>query len=114
MSWSWRNYHCSNLIILDLRSELLSLIFNYHQLTLPCKFKIKPLDSNYFFRNNNTGKIEVGLVEEIYEDQDNTDKLERLKSASKAPYLLSIGFIRDETEDVVAYDADDFEIQCFD
>ncbi len=28
--------------------------------------------------NANTGKIEVGLAEEIYEDQDNTDKLEHL------------------------------------
>ena len=52
----------------------------------------------------------MGLVEEIYEDKDNTDKLEKLKSSKRAPYLLSIGFIRDENEDVVAYDADDFEI----
>lgn len=61
------------------------------------------------FSNNNTGKIEVGLVEEIYEDQENTDKLERLKSSNKAPYLISIGFVRDEAEDIVALDADEFE-----
>ena len=30
--------------------------------------------------NANTGKIEVGLAEEIYEDQDNTDRLDRLAS----------------------------------
>jgi hypothetical protein len=65
-------------------------------------------------RNNNTGKIEVGLTEEIYEDQENTDKLERLRSASDAPYLISIGFIRDEVEDTVVLDADDYEIQCLD
>ncbi|CDW84684.1 UNKNOWN [Stylonychia lemnae] len=64
--------------------------------------------------NNNTGKIEVGLVEEIYEDQENTDKLETLKSAKNSPYILSIGFIRDEAEDVVVIDADDQENQCFD
>eukprot|EP00347_Sterkiella_histriomuscorum_P020972 403335752 len=64
--------------------------------------------------NNNTGKIEVGLVEEIYEDQDNTDKLERLRSAAKAPFLFSVGFIRHEVQDIVGFDADDFEIQCFD
>lgn len=45
-------------------------------------------------RNANTGKIEVGLAEEIYEDQENTDKLERVKSASNAPYVVSIAFIR--------------------
>ena len=45
--------------------------------------------------NSNTGKIEVGLVEEIYEDRDNTDKLERIKSASRAPYILSVAFVRE-------------------
>jgi hypothetical protein len=30
------------------------------------------------FRNENTGKIEVGLAEEIYENQENTDSLKNL------------------------------------
>ena len=52
----------------------------------------------------------MGLTEEIYEDQDNTDRLERLRSAPNAPYVISIGFIRDETEDTIVLDADEYEI----
>lgn len=31
--------------------------------------------------NNNTGKIEVGLVEEVYTDKQNTDQPVKIKSA---------------------------------
>jgi len=31
--------------------------------------------------NANTNKIEVGLVEEVYTDQDNTDQLVQIKSS---------------------------------
>lgn len=69
------------------------------------------ININYIsFRNKNTGKIEVGLIEEMYEDQENTDKLERLKSASNAPYLISVAFVREEVEDTVLLDCDDLEI----
>jgi len=51
----------------------------------------------------------VGLTEEIYEDKENTDRLERLKSVRDAPYVISVGLIRDESADTVVMDCDDFE-----
>ena len=67
------------------------------------------------FRNENTGKIEVGLTEEIYEDQENTDTIKHLKSAQNAPYVLSIGFVRNAAgEDSIVVDGDDIELQCVD
>jgi exosome complex RNA-binding protein Rrp42 (RNase PH superfamily) len=61
--------------------------------------------------NENTGKIEVGLLEEIYEDQENTDQLRGLPSAKTAPYILSIGFIRNAAgEDSIVIDADEIEL----
>jgi hypothetical protein len=69
----------------------------------------------YVVRNENTGKIEVGLTEEIYEDQDNTDSLKSLKSAAQAPYILSIGFARNPAgEDSIVIDCDEVELQCVD
>lgn len=46
--------------------------------------------------NTNSNKIEVGLVEEIYTDKSNTDQLVELKSAKEAPYVVSIGLVRDQ------------------
>ena len=66
--------------------------------------------------DENTGKIEVGLAEEIYEDQDNTDTLRGLQSAKISPYLLSIGFVRNPQggEDAFIVDGDELELQCVD
>ena len=46
--------------------------------------------------NNNTGLIEVGLVEEIHTDKENTDKPIILASAARAPFVISLGIIADE------------------
>lgn len=71
--------------------------------------------------NTNTGKIEVGLVEEVYADKENTDMPITLKSAKKAPYLISVGIIRnilttsaegDDTQ--VILDGDSNELNCID
>lgn len=65
--------------------------------------------------NENTGKIEVGLAEEIYEDQENTDSLRILSSAKSAPYVVSVGFLRNAAgEDSILMDCDDIEQQCID
>jgi exosome complex RNA-binding protein Rrp42 (RNase PH superfamily) len=65
--------------------------------------------------NSNTNKIEVGLVEEVYPDKDNTDQLVVLKSAKVAPFLVSIGIIRDEVDgDLIVLDCDETEVQCVD
>ena len=61
--------------------------------------------------NENTGKIEVGLLEEIYEDQENTDQLKTLPSAKSAPYVLSRGIIRNAAgEDSIVVDSDEIEM----
>ena len=65
--------------------------------------------------NNNTNKIEVGLVEEVYPDKDNTDQLVVLKSVKSCPFVVSIGIIRDEVDgDLVVLDCDENEVQCVD
>ena len=65
--------------------------------------------------NTNTNKIEVGLVEEVYTDKDNTDQLQLIKSASIAPFVISIAVLRDEVDgDLVVLDCDSLEIQCAD
>lgn len=70
---------------------------------------------NLPYSNENTGKIEVGLTEEIYEDQENTDTVKRIKSAQNAPYVLSLGFVRNAAgEDSIVIDGDDVELQCVD
>lgn len=58
----------------------------------------------------------MNLAEEIYEDQENTDQLKPLPSASKAPYIVSIGFVRNPTggEDAIVADCDEVELQCVD
>lgn len=68
------------------------------------------------FRNENTGKIEVGLAEEIYEDQENTDTLKGLPSAKYAPYIVSVAFVRNPSggQDSIIADCDDVELQCVD
>ena len=65
--------------------------------------------------NSNTNKIEVGLVEEVYPDKDNTDQLIKPKSAKNAPYIVTIGILRDEVEgDLIVIDCDETEVQCVD
>ena len=57
----------------------------------------------------------MGLAEEIYEDQENTDSLKTLPSAKNAPYILSIAFLRNSTgDDSIVVDCDDIELQCVD
>ena len=61
--------------------------------------------------NANTNKIEVGLVEEVYTDKDNTDQLQLIKSAGAAPFIISIAVLRDEVDgDLVVLDCDSIEI----
>ena len=67
--------------------------------------------------NSNTNKIEVDLVEEVYQDQENTDKLTKLTSAVEAPFVVSVAVCRDKGNgegDVVVMDCDGIEIQCVD
>jgi len=65
--------------------------------------------------NSNTNKIEVGLVEEVYPDKDNTDQFVVLKSIKSCPFVVSIGIIRDEVDgDLVVLDCDENEVQCVD
>ena len=65
--------------------------------------------------NANTNKIEVGLFEEVYTDKDNTDQLIEIKSAKDAPFVVSVGVIRDAVDgDLVVLDCDQVEIQCVD
>ena len=55
--------------------------------------------------NSNTGKFEVGLAEELYEDQDNTDKLISLERATEEiPYLLSFGYISSTDDKIQPFD----------
>jgi hypothetical protein len=70
----------------------------------------------YVTTNENTGKIEVNLAEEIFEDQENTDALKPLPSAQHAPYVFSIGFVRNPTgaDDAIVADCDEVELQCVD
>ena len=65
--------------------------------------------------NANTNKIEVGLLEEVYTDKDNTDQLTGVDSAKEAPFVVSVGVVRDaEDGDLVVLDCDETEIQCVD
>ena len=72
--------------------------------------------------NNNTGKIEVGLVEEVYADKENTDQPIVLKSALHAPFIISIGVIRNTSQDItnadsnlaILLDATQTELKCID
>lgn len=43
--------------------------------------------------NNNTGKIEVGLVEDVYADKENTDQPIVLKSVANVPIVISLGIV---------------------
>lgn len=85
---------------------------DYIGLAVRAAFMNVQLPQVYVTTNENTGKIEVGLAEEIYEDQENTDTLRHLPSAKLVPYILSICFIRDPKggEDTIVIDADDIEL----
>jgi hypothetical protein len=57
----------------------------------------------------------VGLAEEIYEDQENTDSLKTPNSVKVAPFILSVGFVRNPSgDDSIIIDCDDVELQCVD
>ena len=77
-------------------------------------FKDLQLPQTIATLNNNTGKIEVGLVEEVYADKENTDQLIKIKSES--PFIVSIGVIRDAACDemLILLDPDQVEMQCID
>lgn len=67
--------------------------------------------------NNNTQKIEVGLVEEVYTDRENTDQTLQLKSKAVAPFVISIGIIRSNFGDEsfsILLDPDQTELNCVD
>jgi len=65
--------------------------------------------------NANTSKIEVGLLEEVYTDKDNTDQLQSISSTQSMPFIVSVGVMRDEVDgDLVVLDCDSVEIQCVD
>lgn len=46
-------------------------------------------------RNENTGKSEVSLAEDMKEEDDKTDELVGLKDKGKIPYLVSFGYTSD-------------------
>lgn len=89
---------------------------DYIGLAVRAAFQDVRLPQVFVTTNENTGKVEVGLAEEIYEDQDNTDSLKALPSAKQLPFLLSIGFVRHPAggEDALILDLDDVELQCVD
>lgn len=88
---------------------------DYICLAIRAAFIDMTLPSVFVTTNENTGKIEVGLTEEIYEDQENTDTVKHIKSAQNAPYVLSLGFVRNAAgEDSIIIDGDDVELQCVD
>ena len=64
--------------------------------------------------NSNTNKIEVGLVEEVYTDRQNTDQLLSLPSVKQSPFVVSVAVVRDDQQDLVILDFDSVEIQCVD
>ena len=65
--------------------------------------------------NANTSKIEVGLLEEVYTDKENTDQLMNIKSTASMPFVVSVALLRDENEgDLIVLDCDNVEIQCID
>jgi exosome complex RNA-binding protein Rrp42 (RNase PH superfamily) len=89
---------------------------DYIGLAVRTAFQNMQIPQVYVTTNENTGKIDVGLAEEIYEDQENTDTLKGLSSAKNAPYIVSIGFVRNSTggEDAIVVDCDEMELQCVD
>ena len=54
--------------------------------------------------NNNTGQIELGLVEEVYTDKENTDQPLVLRSKDYAPFVVSIGFTASEGKPIAIVD----------
>lgn len=65
--------------------------------------------------NANTNKIEMGLMEEVYADKDNTDQLQTIASTQNMPHVISVAVLRDEIDgDLIVLDCDSVEIQCVD
>lgn len=60
--------------------------------------------------NANSNKTEIGLVEEIYTDRENTDQTVELKSANEAPVIVSVALVHDSDRDIVVHDVDAVEI----
>jgi len=104
------NLHVDLLVFDELSMEQL----DYIGLCLRGAFKDLQLPQTIATLNNNTGKIEVGLVEEVYADKENTDQLIQIKS--EPPFIVSIGVIRDSACDemLILLDPDQTEMQCID
>ena len=63
--------------------------------------------------NANTNKIEVGLLEEVFPDRQNTDQAVKLNSSIDAPFFISVGILRGtETNggDLIVMDLNSIEI----
>lgn len=76
-----------------------------------CAFEDLDLPQVIATMNANTGKIEVGLMEEVYTDKDNTDQLLQISSTSSMPFVVSVGVLRDEVDgDLIVLDCDSVEI----
>ena len=104
------NLHVDLLVFDELSMEQL----DYIGIVLRGAFKDLQLPQTIATVNNNTGKIEVGLVEEVYADKENTDQMITIKSSP--PYLVSIGVVRDSACDdmLIILDPDQTELQCID
>ena len=70
--------------------------------------------------NANTGKIEMGLVEEVYADRENTDQPVRvIDKVEQVPFVISLGLAVDELSHadlplIALHDATEEELQCLD
>lgn len=57
----------------------------------------------------------MALTEELYADKDNTDTTQGISSALLAPFVVTVGIVRDPVEgDFVVLDCDASEVQCVD
>lgn len=115
---------CWNLQVDVLIFAELSLVqLDYLCLAVRSAFLDLELPQTIATMNNNTGKIEVGLVEEVYADRENTDKpVTVVDKVLAVPYVVSLGIAVDEMAGdqesqlpiVPLLDATEEELQCLD
>ena len=86
------NLHVDLLVFDELSMEQL----DYIGLCMRAAFGSLQLPQTIATLNNLTGKIEVGLVEEVYADKENTDQPIILKSSKHSPFIISVAVIRNE------------------
>ena len=102
-----------DLLVLD---EMSMEQIDYLGLCMRTAFDDLELPQTIATLNNNTGKIEVGLVEEVYADKENTDQAIKLKSASQGqmPFIISLGIIQPPDADgpIIIIDAESQELLC--